>query len=112
MNKIQRDSPQGFVFFGLKNWKFGGCCAHFSLFNNCQKQNLNWYKTLSHLYEKKSRMMEGGKKEEAGPSHGGAPTWDSEEDDPPPPAAAAFVPGPLLSLKDQIEKDKVIFILF
>lgn len=50
--------------------------------------------------------MEGGKKEEAGPSHGGAPTWDSEEDDLPPPAAAAFVPGPLLSLKDQIEKDK------
>lgn len=54
----------------------------------------------------KSRMMEGGKKEEAGPSHGGATTWDSEEEDPPP-AATTFVPGPLLSLKDQIEKDKV-----
>ncbi|KAH0636933.1 hypothetical protein KY289_036848 [Solanum tuberosum] len=63
-------------------------------------------------------MMDGGKKEEAGPSHGGA-TWDkrkeeeegdSEEDDhhqdPPPAAATSFVPGPLLSLKDQIEKDK------
>ncbi|WMV47405.1 hypothetical protein MTR67_040790 [Solanum verrucosum] len=65
-------------------------------------------------------MMDGGKKEEAGPSHGGA-TWDkrkeeedgeSEEDDhhqdPAAAVAAAtsFVPGPLLSLKDQIEKDK------
>ncbi|KAL3328593.1 hypothetical protein AABB24_035968 [Solanum stoloniferum] len=62
-------------------------------------------------------MMDGGKKEEAGPSHGGA-TWDkrkeeeeggNEEDDhhqDPPAAATSFVPGPLLSLKDQIEKDK------
>uniref|UniRef100_A0A0V0HP47 Putative rho GDP-dissociation inhibitor 1-like n=1 Tax=Solanum chacoense TaxID=4108 RepID=A0A0V0HP47_SOLCH len=63
-------------------------------------------------------MMDGGKKEEAGPSHGGA-TWDkrkeeedgeSEEDDhhqdPAVAAATSFVPGPLLSLKDQIEKDK------
>ncbi|CAN4093208.1 unnamed protein product [Withania somnifera] len=68
--------------------------------------------------------MEGGKKEEAGPSHGGA-TWDnedkrneeedkgdSEEDEHHQDPAADvdvttnFVPGPLLSLKDQIEKDK------
>lgn len=63
-------------------------------------------------------MMDCGKKEEAGPSHGGV-TWDkrkeeedgeSEEDDhhqDPSAAATSFIPGPLLSLKDQIEKDKV-----
>ncbi|KAM3326201.1 rho GDP-dissociation inhibitor 1-like isoform X4 [Capsicum chacoense] len=75
-------------------------------------------------------MMEGeggSNKEEAGPSHGG-PTWyeedkrmeeeeegDTEEDDHLQDSAAAaaavditttFVPGPLLSLKDQIEKDQ------
>ncbi|PHU11888.1 Rho GDP-dissociation inhibitor 1 [Capsicum chinense] len=73
-------------------------------------------------------MMEGeggSNKEEAGPSHGG-PTWyeedkrmeeeeegETEEDDHLQDSAAAavditttFVPGPLLSLKDQIEKDQ------
>ncbi|KAK4344735.1 hypothetical protein RND71_034911 [Anisodus tanguticus] len=58
-------------------------------------------------------MMEGGKKEEAGPSHGGLNVNEekrSEEDDEhhqdPVDITTSYVPGPLLSLKDQIEKDK------
>ncbi|XP_059289121.1 rho GDP-dissociation inhibitor 1-like [Lycium ferocissimum] len=63
--------------------------------------------------------MEGGKKEEAGPSHGGLKVneekrkeekeGDSEEDEHYQDLAdvtTSYVPGPLLSLKDQIEKDK------
>ncbi|KAK4366107.1 hypothetical protein RND71_013987 [Anisodus tanguticus] len=62
-------------------------------------------------------MMEGGKKEEAGPSHGGLNVNEDkrkEEDDEhhqdqdqdPAYITTSYVPGPLLSLKDQIEKDK------
>ncbi|KAJ8558171.1 hypothetical protein K7X08_004937 [Anisodus acutangulus] len=61
--------------------------------------------------------MEGGKKEEAGPSHGGLNVNEDkrkEEDDEhhqdqdqdPAYITTSYVPGPLLSLKDQIEKDK------
>ncbi|XP_060180818.1 rho GDP-dissociation inhibitor 1-like [Lycium barbarum] len=61
--------------------------------------------------------MEGGKKEEAGPSHGGLKVneekrkeeeGDSEEDEhyQDVDVTTSYVPGPLLSLKDQIEKDK------